>query len=389
MRGRFRASIALALLWLAGSVRAQDASAPATGAPSGASSGDTAGPSGGGAELGDGAPAANVTGGDEGVSAAGVAPTVGAAGAGAAGVAPTAGAAGAGAAGAAPTGARAAPAIPPPAPIMVVALPSGRVPPDVVDAARAAVIAQVEPMAGGRPVRPLLAADIQAAIAACREPACVGAQIAAAGAIGAVLVHVARRTPRGPIELRIALVDPVSGSPRLPPILTTVPDPGAIAQALQPFLEQLRSAMFSPPPPPPQLRITVNVDGATVRVDDEVIGESPVVPIRLAPGRHVVTVQRDGYLLARREVELDMGENERVDITLQSFAAAGIEPPRDAGAGGSGDERGPEWYEHWGFWAGVGGAVVLGVVIGVAVGVAANNQGRPPDPQGIRLPPIR
>jgi hypothetical protein len=278
--------------------------------------------------------------------------------------------------------------MPEPLPIMVAVIATGRLSPEIIEAVRSAVIALIEPMAGGRPVRPLLAADLQAAMAACRDAPCIGQRIADAGAVGAVIARVSRRTPREPIEVRLEMVDPVSGHPRLAPILTTISDPASVAPSLAPFAETLRAAMFPPPPPPPQLLVTVDIDGATVRVDDEVVGESPVAPVRLPPGRHVVMVEREGYVTVRREVELDMGEHERIDVTLQSYRVAGIEPPAAEGSGGSG-EGGPQWYEHWAFWTAVGGTIALGIAVGIAVGVATSSQGPPPNPQGIRLPPIR
>lgn len=277
---------------------------------------------------------------------------------------------------------------PPPPPIMVVALPTGRVPPETVDAVRAAIVAQIEPMAGGRAVRPLLAPELEAALAACADAPCVGQQIAGAGAIGAIVARLSRRAARGPIDLRVEMVDPVSGAARVEPIVYSLPPEADVAASLAPLIEQLRPAMFSPPPPPPTILVTVNVDGATVRIDDQSIGESPVAAQTVAPGRHTIVVQRDGYMMFRRDVEADPGETERVDVTLQSLQAAGIDP-RSIEGGGAAD-RGPEWYEHWGFWTGVGaGVVVIGVVIGVSVAVASSDQGPPPDPQGIPLPPIR
>lgn len=287
-----------------------------------------------------------------------------------------------------PAPATAQPALPPAPPVMVAVLATGRVPPETIDAVRSALVAQVEPMAGGRPVLPLMAPELTAALAACADAPCVGGQIAGAGAIGAIVARLARRAARGPIDVRIEMVDPVSGALRAPPIVYSLTAEGpAIADAIAPLIQQLRAAMFSPPPPPPQILVTVNVDGATVRIDDEVIGESPVAARVVTPGRHVITVQRSGYSGVRREVDVDLGENERVDITLSS--SIGAVADGGGGGGGSGAAAEPAWYENWVIWAGVGGGVVVvGVVIGVAVAVASQPQASP-DPSGIPLPPIQ
>lgn len=280
------------------------------------------------------------------------------------------------------------PALPPAPPVMVAVIATGRVPPETVDAVRSTIVAQVEPMAGGRPVLPLMAAELSAALAACADAPCVGGQVAGAGAIGAIIARLARRAARGPIEVRIEMVDPVSGALRAPPIVYSLTAEGpAIADAIAPLIQQLRAAMFSPPPPPPQILVTVNVDGATVRIDDDVIGESPVASRIVPPGRHVITVQRTGYSGVRREVDVDLGENERVDITLS--AAIGAIADEGGGGGAPGAAAEQQWYENWVIWAGIGGGVVVvGVVVGVAVAVASRPQ-TTPDPSGIPLPPIQ
>ncbi len=274
------------------------------------------------------------------------------------------------------------PAVPP---IMVVVTSSGRVPPELVEAVRARLVEQVTPMAGGRPVLPLMMESLSAAIVACGADApCIGGQIAGAGAIGAIVATLARRTARGPVTLTLDIRDPVSGSPRIP-TQTLALDPAAdVAALLSPLTEALRPVMFSPPPPPPELLVTVNVDGATVRVDDEVIGRTPVASVRLTPGRHVVMVSADGYSGTRREVELEPGERERLDLTL--LVAEVVAMDEVIAADGTVITSRP-WYEEWWVWTIVGGVVVVGVGVGVGVGVATS--GPPPDPMGIPLPPIR
>lgn len=280
-----------------------------------------------------------------------------------------------------------APAMPAPAPIMVIALGNERVPPETVAAVRSAIVAQIEPMTGGRPVLPLLSPELEAVIAACADAPCVGQQVGNAGAIGAIVARLARRTNRGPIDVRIEMIDPISGAARVEPIVYSLPADADPAQALAPLIEQLRGGMFAPPPPPPQIMVTVNVDGATVRIDDETIGESPVAAHQVTPGRHTVTVQRDGYMLFRRDIEADMGETERLDVTLQTLQSAGLDPAGVAGAEGA--QRGPEWYEHWAFWTAVGGGVLL-ISGAIGIGIAVSSDQAPlPDPMGIQLPPIR
>jgi PEGA domain len=278
-----------------------------------------------------------------------------------------------------------APSTPAVPPIMVVVTASGRVPPELVEALRTRLVEQVTPMAGGRPVLPLRMESLSAALVACgADAACIGGQIAGAGAIGAIVATLARRTARGPVTLTLDIRDPVSGSPRIPTQTLALDPAGDVVALLSPLTEALRPVMFSPPPPPPELLVTVNVDGATVRIDDEVIGTTPVAAVRLTPGRHVIMVTADGYSGTRRELELDPGERERLDLTL--LVAEVVAMDEVIAADGTVITSRP-WYEEWWVWTIVGGVVVVGVGVGVGVGVATS--GPPPDPMGIPLPPIR
>ncbi len=276
----------------------------------------------------------------------------------------------------------AAPSVPP---VLVIATSTGRVPPELVDGVRARLAAAVTPLAGSRPVRAVPTDDpTSLAIAACTDDACVGGAIASANAIGAIVVALSRRTARGPVALTLDIRDPVSGSMRAPTQSLAL-EPDADLATLDSLLETLRPVMFSPPPPPPELLVTVNVDGAIVTIDGERVGTTPIAAAVLTPGRHAVMVTAVGYSGARREVELDPGERERLDITLVSSSAV----PMDEVIVADGtvvDSR--PWYEEWWVWTIVGGVVVVGVAVGVGVGVAANS-GPPPDPMGIPLPPIR
>ena len=269
--------------------------------------------------------------------------------------------------------------------VLVVASATGRVPAELLDAVRAHVTSAITPLAGARPVRAVAAEDpVGVAIASCGDDACVGAAIASANAIGAVVVTLARRTARGPIALTLDIRDPVSGAMRSP-TQTLALEQEADLTALDPLIESLRPVMFSPPPPPPELLVTVNVDGAIVTIDGERVGTTPIAAARLTPGRHAVMVTAVGYSGARREVELDPGERERLDITL---VAASAVPMDEVIVADGTTASGPQWYEAWWVWTIVGGVVFVGVGVGAGVGIAASS-GPPPDPMGIPLPPIR
>lgn len=286
---------------------------------------------------------------------------------------------------------------PPPrvvAPIMVVVIGGPRVPPEVIDATRSALVEQVTPMAGGLPVLPLMADAMRDQLAACTDAPCAGAIIANAGAFGAVIARLSRASARRPMTLALDMIDPVSGSPRLPQQTATLADAATTPASIQPLTAALAPVFFSPPPPPPTLLVTVNVDGASVRIDDQDVGLSPVARTTLTPGHHVVTVTHSGHLSARRAIDLTDGQSERLDITLVDASASmgddAIAAPVGEGTSTGGGIAAPErqWFEEPLVWVAIGGGVLLvGAAIGIGVGVSSSNQTTPP-PMGIPLPPI-
>jgi hypothetical protein len=282
------------------------------------------------------------------------------------------------------------PPTPPPAevvpPIMIAVLTSGRVPDDVTAAVQTALLDGVRPMSGGRPVLPLAMPEMQQRLAACADAPCTGAFLGETGAIGAIIARLSRRGARGAVTMTLDIVDPVSGATRLPQISVELADAAAVPAALAPIVEQLRPVMFTPPPAPPTLLITVNVDGATVIIDDVNVGTSPIAAQRLAVGHHVVMISREGYAGTRRTVDLEGGEQARLDVNLAMLEGTtvtdeGVVVPHSTSAE-------PAITEQWWFWTILGGGVL--VVAGIVIGaVVASQPTTHPDPMGIGLPGIR
>ena len=280
------------------------------------------------------------------------------------------------------------------APIMVVVIGGPRVGSDVVDATRTALVAQITPMTGERPVLPLMADALRDQIAACTDAPCAGAIIANAGAFGAVIARLTRASARRPMTLTLDMIDPVSGSPRLAQQTAQLADAASAAATLQPMTALFQPVMFSPPPPLPTLLVTVNIDGAAVRIDDRDLGLSPVSRATLTPGRHIITVTASSHLSARRTIELTDGENQRLDITLVVASAAmgddAVAMPVGEGTSTAGGVQSTsrQWFEEPLVWVAIGGGILLvGAGIGIGVGVWSANQTTPP-PMGIPLPPI-
>lgn len=285
---------------------------------------------------------------------------------------------------AAPPAPPALPTPPPVPPVMVAVLSSGHVPDDVAAATQGSLVDGVRALAGGRPVLALAMPELRDRLAACADAACQGALLAESGAIGAVIARLSRRGTRGEIAMTLDILDPISGASRLPQLSLSLVDAATAPATLAPLVEQLRPVMFSPPQPPPTLLVTVNVDGATVIVDDVSVGESPIAAQRLTPGQHVVMITRAGYSGTRRTVELEPGEQERLDINLDLLD--GVTTAEAASPSySSAVPAATPWYEEWYVWAAVGGGllVIAAVIVGVVI---ASQPTVHPDPMGIALP---
>ncbi|MBX3274551.1 MAG: PEGA domain-containing protein [Sandaracinaceae bacterium] len=280
----------------------------------------------------------------------------------------------------------------PAAPIMVIVLPEAGIDEAVVGAAREALVAALGPMANGRAVHGLVAPPLLGAFASCRDEGCYGGQLASAGAGAGALLRLARRGRAlfGTLELR----DPVSGSPRSTAIEASLPaTAGEIAAPVAAMAARLTGAMPSGAAPPATLLVTTTVDGATVTVDGEAIGTSPVAPIEIADGEHEVVVRLAGYPDYRTSTRIAPGGRARVDATLRR---EGARDGASARAGGEADpfavsgDGGGDVTSEWWFWTiiGAGAAVLIAIAIGVGVAVADGGGGTPGQPRGVPLPPI-
>jgi hypothetical protein len=282
-------------------------------------------------------------------------------------------------------------------PVVVIALPQPAVTPAVLAAIRDALVAGLTPAAGGRPVVALQDEARLAALATCHDPICFGARLNELQAMTGVVVTATRRNRFSPIDVRVDMLDPVSGASRLAaPAAVALPAAAEASpsSALAPVLAQLATAMPSPPPPSPTLLVVTNVDEATVTLDGRVLGTSPIAPVELPPGRYNVVVSARGWASGNRMVQLGDTGPTRVDFDLEPApeTLAALESQRgwsasEGNAAPGSDVGGDEtpFYLRWYTIAGAA-AVVATIVI---VGVAASSGGTEPGPPaGIPIPPI-
>ena len=77
--------------------------------------------------------------------------------------------------------------------------------------------------------------------------------------------------------------------------------------SLEAQLEAARRAL-NERPTTGTLRVSANVRGVEVRLDDCAIGTTPLpTPVTLDPGRHTLTLEREGYVPFRSEVRVEAG----------------------------------------------------------------------------------
>ncbi len=188
---------------------------------------------------------------------------------------------------------------------------------------------------------------------------------------------------------------------------------------------------------PAFVQLVCSVDGAEVRLDGKLFGVTPVQPIQVRAGRHVITITRQGYMNFTKSIQIEAGVTLPVfvDLLQEDFGLPELEleplnqaplpapkqqPPKTSDMPlpeldlmplgeemslPKVEEKIPEapvvevpgliltepvppvaavshgrpWYKSWWFIGGSTGAAVLaGVVAGVVVGTKDNGKGSPP-----------
>jgi len=96
------------------------------------------------------------------------------------------------------------------------------------------------------------------------------------------------------------------------------------------------------------LVIETNVDDAELRVDDEVVGQSPLGSFQwfVEPGRHTVTARREGYLEGSQTVEVQAGPSKSVFVRVQRVVSGASGGAVASGDGSGGASRRSETAER-------------------------------------------
>lgn len=270
-------------------------------------------------------------------------------------------------------------------PLLLIPVPGAGLTEELANGILAASLSALESMTERRAVRSIMDGAVITAVAECADPACIGAQITELGGIAAVLVRMGRANARAPFTVTYEVVAAVTGDRSGEPVTASLDSDAEAAPVatLGPALAQLRGHL---PPAPIQatLLLAINVDGAMVTVDGEGVGESPVAPIEVRPGRRTVRVTRPGFSSYQRNVEITAdGLRINIDLEPDEQELARLVAAEEAAADGRPAVGGSDdpWFKKWYVWAGVGGAVVLtAIIIGVAASGGASQQGFPVPP---------
>jgi tetratricopeptide (TPR) repeat protein len=116
------------------------------------------------------------------------------------------------------------------------------------------------------------------------------------------------------------------------------------------------------------LSVRCNLDAASVEIDRQPVGLTPLRGVALNAGGHVVELAKPGYERARSELVLEGGAERTLTLALKQAVA-----------------RKPPIYKRWWLWTTVAAVVVAGAVAGGVLGARGSGE---PERSSV-LPPVR
>lgn len=200
---------------------------------------------------------------------------------------------------------------------------------------------------------------------------------------------------KGRSRVSVRLYDPAKGRyvRSFGRVITKMSEPYTAFRRKVSSLLGLESRTSDKPSPENALRVRSNVEGASVTIDGEAAGETPLDRKGLEPGRHEIRVDADGYEPWTTEVELDRESTVAIRASLTpektaepSSGTTEKEPasgtasttptpgPPDSDVPPAPSER--SWAAQWGPWMAIGGGTLaLGgaVVAGAEIQRAEND----------------
>ncbi len=102
--------------------------------------------------------------------------------------------------------------------------------------------------------------------------------------------------------------------------------PGGLIEELRSAVRQLVGGLLAGKAG--TLALRVNEEGATVRLDDVIVGVSPLAPLTVAGGPHALVVEKDGFVRHRQDIAIEAERTVEVSVALlpsREFARAHAE----------------------------------------------------------------
>ncbi len=116
------------------------------------------------------------------------------------------------------------------------------------------------------------------------------------------------------------------------------------------------------------LLVPVSEEGATVVIDGDEVGVTPIAPITgMTVGKHQIEVTKDGFHAYMGFVEIPAEGTIRHDVMLEGGKRKKVKVPK--------------FLKTWWFWTAVGVVVATGVGVGIGYGV------KPEEPSAVHFPP--
>jgi hypothetical protein len=194
----------------------------------------------------------------------------------------------------------------------------------------------------------ILAHQAEASMMGCEELSCM-ADIAKLVAADLLVTGTIDKVDDGALVVTLSLIDPSE-----PKVLERTEsawrgDPAEIVLVARPMIDRLLAG-----PDKTGLIGGLEIfteDGAVVAIDGEERGTAPLEgPITgLSSGVHVITLEKEGFVPARRDVVVETGQTAISRVSMEA------EP----------------YYTQWWFWTAVGGGAAVAIAGGTAIAIAA------------------
>lgn len=170
-------------------------------------------------------------------------------------------------------------------------------------------------------IEPSRVVELQPGAATCREPSCLAALASEAEATHALQLSVVAQGRDYSVKLTLVDVDARTAVLDAECPICGFDEVGAVvAEQAGKLAPRLREQEI-----PGRLIVRSDPEGATVSIDGEPVGVTPVdVPVE--PGAHEVSIEQSGYFTQSRDLVAVSGARETLDLQLQALPPEGPGP---------------------------------------------------------------